>query len=145
MKIERVLVGVDGSANSRAAVQWAAGLASDLGSEVIAVHALGLLDRIDDRGQVATQPNRDRIREVFESSWCEPLDRAGVRCRRLTRDGHPVDVLLAVADEEGADLLVVGSRGLGDHHELLLGSTSTQVAQHSSRPVVIVSDPDPKR
>ena len=46
--------------------------------------------------------------------------------------------LLAAADEEDADLIVVGSRGLGGFPQLLLGSTSTQLAQHSSRPVTIV-------
>jgi nucleotide-binding universal stress UspA family protein len=61
-----------------------------------------------------------------------------VRCRHLLRDGNPVSVILAVADEEAVDLIVVGSRGLGGYPELLLGSTSTQIAQRSSRPVVIV-------
>ena len=47
------------------------------------------------------------------------------------RDGNPVQVLLAVADEVDADLIVVGSRGFGGFPTLLLGSTSTQLAQHS--------------
>jgi nucleotide-binding universal stress UspA family protein len=50
--------------------------------------------------------------------------------------GHAADALLAAADP--ADLLVVGSRGRGGFAGLLLGSTSTQVAQHTSCPVVIV-------
>ncbi len=46
--------------------------------------------------------------------------------------------VLAVAEEEDADLVVLGSRGLGGYPEQLLGSTSTQVAQRSTRPVTIV-------
>jgi nucleotide-binding universal stress UspA family protein len=46
--------------------------------------------------------------------------------------------VLVAADDEDVDLIVLGSRGLGGYPELLLGSTSTQVAQHSSRPVTIV-------
>jgi nucleotide-binding universal stress UspA family protein len=51
--------------------------------------------------------------------------------------------LLEVADEVDADLIAVGSRGLGGFPELLLGSTSTQLAQHSRRPVLIVPHPAP--
>jgi nucleotide-binding universal stress UspA family protein len=139
VKLDRIIVAVDGSDNSLAAVGWAAGLAEATGAEVVAVHAVGLLEQLDEDGApVATQPHRDEIQHQFEVTWCAPLDRASVRCRRLLRDGNPVSVLLAVADEEDADLLVLGSRGLGGYPEALLGSTSTQVAQHSSRPVTIV-------
>ena len=139
MKLDRIIVAVDGSENSLAAVAWAAGLAEATGAEVVAVHAVGLLEQLDEGGApVATQPHRDEIQRQFEVTWCAPLDQASVRCRRLLRDGNPVSVLLAVADEEDADLLVLGSRGLGGYPEALLGSTSTQVAQHSSRPVTIV-------
>jgi len=54
------------------------------------------------------------------------------------RDGNPVLVLLAIARERDADLLVLGSRGLGGFPDQLLGSTSTQVAQQAPCPVVIV-------
>ena len=139
MKLDRIIVAVDGSDNSLAAVGWAAGLAEATGAEVVAVHAVGLLEQLDEDGApVAAQPHRDEIQRQFEVTWCAPLDRPSVRCRRLLRDGNPVSVLLAVADEEDADLLVLGSRGLGGYPEALLGSTSTQVAQHSSRPVTIV-------
>jgi nucleotide-binding universal stress UspA family protein len=138
MKLERILVAVDGSDNSLTAVDWAAQLAGATGAEVVAVHALGLLERMDTEDPVPAQPNRDEIQRRFETTWCAPLDRAGVRSRRLIRDGNPVSVVLAVADEEDADLVVLGSRGLGGYPEQLLGSTSTQVAQHSTRPVTIV-------
>jgi nucleotide-binding universal stress UspA family protein len=138
MKLERILVAVDGSDNSLTAVDWAAQLAGATGAEVVAVHALGLLERMDTEDPVPAQPNRDEIQRRFETTWCAPLDRPGVRSRRLIRDGNPVSVVLAVADEEDADLIVLGSRGLGGYPEQLLGSTSTQVAQHSTRPVTIV-------
>jgi nucleotide-binding universal stress UspA family protein len=66
------------------------------------------------------------------------LDARGVRAQRLLRDGPAVPILLAVADEVDADLIVLGSRGLGGYPDQLLGSTSTQVAQSSRRPVAII-------
>lgn len=138
MKLERIIVAVDGSDNSLAAVEWTAQLAGATGAEVVAVHALGLLEQMDADEPVPAQPNRQEIQRRFETTWCAPLDRAGVRCRRLVRDGNPVSVVLAVGEEEDADLIVLGSRGLGGYPELLLGSTSTQVAQRSRRPVTIV-------
>lgn len=141
MKLDRILVAVDGSANSVAAVGWAAELAQATDAEVVAVHALGLLERVDDEAGVPAQPHREEIRQHLEEIWCEALDRAGIPGERILRDGNPVSVVLGVADEVDADLVVLGSRGLGGYPEQLMGSTSTQVAQRSTRPVVIVPTP----
>jgi nucleotide-binding universal stress UspA family protein len=137
VRLERIVVGVDGSVNSLAAVSWSAGLAAAMGAHVVAVHALGLLEHMERDDSLPAQPHRDEIRRRFEQEWCAPLDAAGVPTRRLVRDGNPVSVLLAVAEEERADLIVVGSRGLGGYPELLLGSTSTQVAQRAHCPVTV--------
>lgn len=138
MKLERILVAVDGSPTSARAVEWSAGLSQVSGAEVIAVHALGLLERDDDGNLVPVQRHRHEIQERFEAVWCDPLRAAGVPHRRLLRDGEPVSVVLGVATDEVVDLVVLGSRGFGGHPELLLGSTSTQVAQRSAVPVTII-------
>jgi nucleotide-binding universal stress UspA family protein len=130
--IERVVVGIDGSANAAAALDWTIGLARALGAEVVAVHAVGL--REASAGHTA---GRDDLRARFEE-WCAPLDGAGVSERRLLLDGDPVSVLLRTAEETRADLVVVGTRGVGDRSELLLGSTSSQVTQRSAVPVVVI-------
>jgi nucleotide-binding universal stress UspA family protein len=138
MKLERILVGVDGSPNSMAAVEWATGAAAITGAEVVTVHAFGLLEHLLGPETPTAESLRDVIRDRFETEWCAPFNRAGIRCRQQLRDGSPVGVLLAAAEDEDADLIVLGSRGLGGYPELLLGSTSTQVAQNSTRPVTIV-------
>jgi len=138
MVVSRIVVGVDGSDNAVRAVEWAAGLATATGAEVVAVHALGLIEHLDGDEIVPSEPHRDEIRQRFETHWCAPLDAAGVSCRKLLRDGTAQMAILGAADELGADLIVVGSRGLGGFPELLLGSTSTQVAQQSRCPVTIV-------
>lgn len=138
MTFDRIVVAVDGSAGSARALEWAAALASDLGAEVVAVHALGLLDELEPGTKVPAQAHREQIRRLFEDEWCAVLDTEEVETRRLLRDGAAVRVLLTVADEVNADLIVLGSRGLGGYPDLLLGSTSTQVAQQSHRPVAII-------
>jgi len=134
-----IVVGVDGSRNSQVAERWAAQQARYTGAEVVAVHALGLLEKMDPvSAAVPAQPHIHEIQQLFESVWCAPLAESGVKYRTELRYGSSVPVLLDVAEESEADLIVVGSRGLGGNPELLLGSTSTQVAQHSRRPVTIV-------
>jgi nucleotide-binding universal stress UspA family protein len=104
----------------------------------VAVHALGLLFHGEDGEVRPAQPMRAEIQQKLEREWCAPLVAAGVTYEGRAIDGSPVMALLSVADEVDADLVVVGSRGLGGFPELLLGSTSTQVAQLARRPVTIV-------
>jgi len=135
LKIDRIVVAVDGSENSRRAVEWAADVAAMVSAEVIAVHAVGLREH-------GEQPSAaDRLRD----EWCEPLARSEISYDCIVRDGNAVSVTLDVAEEFDADLIVLGSRGLGGKPALLLGSTSTQVAQRSELPVVIVPMPAASR
>lgn len=137
--ISRIMIGVDGSEDSRVALTWAAGLARQLEAEVVAVHAVGLLEHLSPGGDpVPAAPHREKIQQLFEEEWCAPLDSAGVRTRRLLADGPPAMVLLRVADEEEVDLIVVGSRGVGGFPELQLGSTSAQLVQHAPVPVTVI-------
>ena len=70
-------------------------------------------------------------------------DAAGIELEAIVREGHPAKVLLDEA--ANADLLMVGSRGLGGFAELLLGSVSHECAQHATCPVVIVHRPQDSR
>jgi nucleotide-binding universal stress UspA family protein len=137
-----LLVGVDGSEGSAIAVRWAAELAAPLGASVVAVHALGLIAHLDPEGPaVPVESHVDEIDARCRSVWCAPLADMDVAHRPELRFGPPARVILDVADELDVDLIVVGSRGLGGFPELLLGSTSSQVAQHSTRPVAIIPGP----
>jgi nucleotide-binding universal stress UspA family protein len=122
-----VVVGVDGSPIAARALTMAVRLATAMDLDIVAVHAVGLIEGAR-RGELA--------REV--EAWCAPLVASGVDHRIEILDGHPADVLLRVADVEQASFVVVGSRGLGGHGELLLGSTSHQAVHHASCPVVVV-------
>jgi nucleotide-binding universal stress UspA family protein len=113
-------------------------LAARFDAEVLAVHAVGLLSHLGSGPPVPSEAHRNDLRHSFESEWCAPLFEFPGRHRTLLENGPPVLVLLKVAEREAADLTVVGRRGEGGFAELLLGSTSHQLAEHSRCPVVIV-------
>ena len=86
-----------------------------------------------------TPEQRVDLQEAFSTEWCRPLRKSGVRFRAIIDEGTPTGTaLIEVGLREGADMIVVGSRGLNAVTELLLGSVSHQVAHHSPIPVVIV-------
>lgn len=137
MSIRTVLVGTDGSPVATAAVSFAVELAGGTGARLVVATAAGLL-------AAERAPLRhDSIRADLDGPWIAPARGTGISVETVLRDGHPVQVLLDVAEEVDADMLVVGSRGFGGFPQMLLGSTSTQLAQHSRRPVVIVPHATP--
>ncbi|MFE7765353.1 universal stress protein [Streptomyces sp. NPDC057438] len=133
-----VVVGVDASPSSHAALRWAVQYAELIGGDVVAVAAweppwaygwsAPAVDPTFDR-TIAERGFVNQVRQVLGES-----DAAQVR-KRLVK-GHPVEVLLSEA--KGAAALVVGSRGMGGFRRTLLGSVSQQCALHATCPVVIV-------
>lgn len=138
----RIIVGVDGSEGSVRALQWCGEYGGRLGFEIVAVHALPMPVYA---GTVpfASWPTEDReFREsllaTVRDEWCAPLREAGLKYDAVLVDGSAPWMLIEVADREDADMIVLGSRGRGGFGELLLGSTSHQLAHHARRPLVIV-------
>lgn len=136
-----IVVGVDGSPFAAAALAWAADLARAIDAEVVAVHAFGLLAHLH-AGAESAEQHRAEVEDALRSRWVAPLAGAGVRYRTVLAEGNPVTALLQVADETRARMVVVGCRGTGGFPGLQLGSTSHQLAQHATTPVVIVPAPD---
>jgi nucleotide-binding universal stress UspA family protein len=130
-----VVVGDDGSDGARHAVEWAARTAAVSGAELRIVHAVGLLEHAGLAG-TATVDGDEAIRRATSTG----LDRRQVHW--TVDDGDPCTALLRAADQAGEGgttvSLVVGSRGAGGHTGTLLGSTSLELAEHSSVPVTIV-------
>jgi nucleotide-binding universal stress UspA family protein len=137
MRGTRIVVGVDGSATSQEALRWASRLGEALGAEVVAIHALGLLDRWLDPDASARSWRRT-LCALVERTWWAPLAQSRGTHRVEVRDGDPDDVLLAAVEDEHADLLVVGSHGVRGMPELALGSTSLRVLQAARVPVLVV-------
>ncbi|WP_181808502.1 universal stress protein [Streptomyces shenzhenensis] len=139
----RVVVGVDGSPSSYAALRWAQRYAGLVGGVVEAVAAWELpglygwsAPAVD--FEVDAEDARDRMRQ--ELTDVLGADAVSTVRSRLVH-GNASDVLLRAA--EGAEALVVGSRGRGGFARALLGSVSQQVSQHATCPVVIVRAGEP--
>ena len=139
----RIVVAVDGSDCAMRAVEWCARTAPALDAEVVAVHSVEEpVYPLPALAYVSVPPitpeARDEIRQILENEWCAPLAQAGVKYRPVMADGPPASAIIRIAEEEQADLVVTGRRGRGGFAELLLGSTSHQLAHHVGRPLVIV-------
>lgn len=138
--IQKIVVGVDGSSNSRAALEWAIALARPLSAEVVAVHAVGLLAHLGSGPPVPAQTHLEELRSVFETEWCAALTRSGIRHRMCCVDGAPATALLEAVQREDADLAVVGRRGSGGFTELIMGGTSHQLAERCPCLLLVVPD-----
>jgi nucleotide-binding universal stress UspA family protein len=145
--IQRIVVGVDGSDHSNAAVQWAARMAKGMNSEVIAVFAISPPMNFDTGFSAPNIPVqfdeewRLGMKKEFDEVWCKPLRDAGVRYRTMVGDGRAASVLVSTADDTDADLVLVGRRGRGGVAALLLGSVSHELVLHCKRPVLVISGP----
>lgn len=141
----RIVVGVDGSQQARAALAWAAEQARRTGAAVRAVtvwHVPALIYSATFGPPAELDPRELEAgaRQTLEEAIEELGDTAaGIDIERRVREGHPADVL--VEEAAGASLLVVGSRGIGGFREMMLGSVSHQCAQHAPCPVLIVRPP----
>jgi Universal stress protein UspA and related nucleotide-binding proteins len=143
--ISRIVVGVDGSEHSAAALDWAVRMAKGMGSEVVAVFAIAPPVYFDAGFMAPVAPPqfdpewRAAMKTEFEGQWCERLRNAGVPYRTIMEDGRPASVIARVADGIDADVIVAGRRGRGGVAELVLGSVSHELVLHSKRPILLIS------
>jgi len=137
----RIVVGVDGSESSRAALAWAVRQAALTGATVDAVHAWHIPVTYGygyGYAMVLPVPDLEKLAgRVIDKAVAEVADLAsGVEIRAVTVEGNPARALLDAAKD--ADLLVVGSRGHGGFTEALLGSVSQHCVHHADCPVVVI-------
>jgi nucleotide-binding universal stress UspA family protein len=139
-----VVVGVDGSEHSIIALRWAVDYAKTVGARVRAVIAwrwpismVVALPVVE-----VYEPEQEALKRL-EAAVAEALGdgpASDVEVRAEAIYGAPVPVLLEAASH--AALLVVGSRGHGGFHGLLLGSTGEHCVRHANCPVVVVRPED---
>ncbi|KIF01127.1 universal stress protein UspA [Streptomyces sp. RSD-27] len=134
----RIVVGLDGSPSSQAALRWAVRYAGLVGAAVDAVTAWEVPGEASWSAPAvdATFDQEDAQRRLVEEVRTVLGEEGASLVRERLVHGHPAEVLVDAA--YGADMLVVGSRGRGAFRRALLGSVSQQVALHATCPVTIV-------
>jgi nucleotide-binding universal stress UspA family protein len=140
-----IVVGTDGSGTARQAVREAIELAAALGAAIELVSAYEPVagQRLREEAREAPREEQWMInaREDVEATLreaAEEAEAAGVAVRTYAREGDAADAILDVAEERGADLIVVGNKGMTGAKRFLLGSVPNRVSHHAPCSVMIV-------
>lgn len=138
-----IVVGTDGSPGAKAAVQRAAEVARGNDARVHLVTAYP--DVPSYRETITSSAKADPIdlRQAAESVLSRAgreFEAEGIEVEGHAREGDPAQVIIEVAQEKQADLIVVGARGLTGVQRFLLGSVSSKLSHHSPTSVMVVRD-----
>lgn len=145
----RILIAVDGSRDSKAAVRFLSGLGLPARTEILILHVyenraggiasplLGRSPQIQQWRVVLHQEAEERARSLVDAVRRQFGGR-GLRIRTLLAEGQAVPAILEVLDQHRFDLVVLGTRGLSGIERFLLGSVSEHVLTHGSCSVLVV-------
>ena len=137
----KILVPIDGSANSYRGLQYAVNIAKEYGSAITLIHVVErpLFFYTGMGAPIIPAKVYNDLEDYAEKLFSKrkkELNDEGVPTTTMLRRGDPsVEILKA---SKGFDLIVMGSKGLGRFKSLLLGRVSKSVVQHSKIPVLIV-------
>jgi nucleotide-binding universal stress UspA family protein len=140
-----IVVGTDGSETAGEAVRQAMQLAGILGARVHVVSAY------EPQGSARLREEREQVPEDMQwmvapredveaalSGAAESMRETGVEVLTYARQGDPADAILDVAEEQKADLIVVGNKGMTGAKRFLLGSVPNKVSHHAPCTVMII-------
>ena len=135
--MKTILVGTDGSSSAQVAVRWAGRFAAATSSDLLVAHGWG-------PGIVELPPGmhdelRTEAERALETEWSANVRPDGGPVRSVLVDGDARNALPQLADEEDADLIVVGARGAGRQpHALHIGSVTHHLVHHTTRPLAAI-------
>ncbi len=146
VKYNTILVPVDGSEHSKKAIEHACTIAKLNNGKVVLLHIANIVSAISNfdqtpitGGYVSEQLAKDMEetgREILEEA--KKLVPAGTNSETVFEVGSPGPAVIAVAKKYNADLIVMGSRGLGLLKGIFMGSVSSYVTSHETCPVLII-------
>lgn len=139
--MEAIVAGTDGSTAAEAAVRWAARIARCTGARVHLVTAFPdrpLFEDMMTGSVLATPVDFLPAAEQLLARVARIVADAGVEVETHAIPGDPASAILEVAGTQGADLVVVGDRGLTRVERLLLGSVADKLTHHAPCSVTIV-------
>jgi nucleotide-binding universal stress UspA family protein len=142
---QSIVVGTDGSETAGQAVREAIELAKAVGASVDLVSAYEPVPNQRLRAEARQAPEdlqwmvnpREDVDATLRDA-AELVEAAGVTVTTYAREGDPADAILDVAEERGADLIVVGNKGMTGAKRFLLGSVPNKVSHHAPCSVLII-------
>jgi nucleotide-binding universal stress UspA family protein len=140
-----IVVGTDGSETANEAVRQATELAKSVGARIFLVSAfepVGNQRLREERQQVPEDMSwmvneREDVNATLEKGK-EQISGAGIEVETFARQGDPADAILDVAEEQNADLIIVGNKGMSGAKRFLLGSVPNKVSHHAPCSVMII-------
>jgi nucleotide-binding universal stress UspA family protein len=141
----RIVVGTDGSETAKQAVREATELAKQTGASLDIVSAFDPVpesrlreERMQAPSDIEHQVNPTEDVDATLADAARMVESEGVKVRTFARQGEPADAILDVAEEEKADLIIVGNKGMTGAKRFLLGSVPNKVSHHAPCSVLIV-------
>jgi|SRR5512133_2426911 nucleotide-binding universal stress UspA family protein len=140
-----IVVGTDGSETAKEAVRQATELAKGLNAALYVVSAYEPVPESRLRSERKDAPDdlqwsinpREDVEATLEAA-ADEIKEDGVKVETFPREGDPADAILDVAEEQNADLIVVGNKGMTGAKRFLLGSVPNKVSHHAPCSVLII-------
>src|SRR5574341_2218439 len=135
----KILVGVDGSECARRAFDAAVGMAKESNAKLLVLCVVQPPMVIGQRKETAARfvSILEREAKLILADYAAEAGKKGIKAETVLAKGYPAKIILYTARAEKADLIAVGSRGLGGMKGMLLGSVSSAVVQNSKVPVLV--------
>lgn len=145
VRVRRILFPTDFSPAAETAARWAEAMRQRFGAELVVLHVLdlSLAGLAGLSTQVAMMPAVDELVERVRAEAAEEMARLQARfpqARTVLREGSTRPTILQVAEEVGADLIVMGTHGRTGLARVLLGSVAEYVVRHSRVPVLTIRE-----
>ena len=146
MSYNKIVVGIDGSNTASKAMKEAAELSKLVDGSLLVVSAYEPPDPHELTRWQSESPadmswrftGTAVVEEVLERAQRQLESQEGVKSQALFREGEAADALISVAEDEKADLIVVGNKGMAGAQRFLLGSVPNKVTHHAPCDVLIV-------
>jgi len=139
MLFTKILVAVDGSKHAHKAAEYARGVARTQKADLELIFCPGHIPTLvggSAREKLEKELHEEGLKIIDQfADLCEGYD---VCYNRIVKTGNPADVIIKHAEDNGFDLIVMGSRGLSDLEGIILGSVTHHVLQRTCCPVLII-------
>jgi nucleotide-binding universal stress UspA family protein len=141
----RIVVGTDGSETAAEAVRQAADLAKLSGAQLSIVSAYEPVSKRRVEGEQLHAPAdvqheigpREDVNLILDAA-AAAAKKEGVKVQTHPVEGNPADAILTIAEETGADLIVVGNKGMTGARRFVLGSVPNNVSHHAPCSVLVI-------